>query len=162
MFTTARIAAATAAAALAAAAATPTAHADVIFIRCQFSVDQPFTYDLGGAKYAGSRMNASNCQTNLPSAPVTLEFHMQVGYGDQNSGATDVFRRDYSAVIDVHDGGSYSVQFPNDDQLIALKPGSYMASGTATSTLEGFEHPKSVTTKIATWGVNWGSLPHMS
>ncbi|MDP7707431.1 hypothetical protein [Mycobacterium sp. TY815] len=55
----------------------------MIYIRCQFSVDQPFTYNVGGAQYAGSRMNASNCQTNLPSAPVTLEFHMQVGYGDQ-------------------------------------------------------------------------------
>ncbi|MUM15585.1 hypothetical protein BI330_13440 [Mycobacterium sp. CBMA 623] len=48
------------------------------------------------------------------------------------------------------------------DRLIDLKPGSFMSSGTATSTIEGFEHPRFIDTKIATWGVNWGSLPKMS
>ncbi|WP_205875807.1 hypothetical protein [Mycobacterium camsae] len=144
------------------AATATTAAADVVFVRCQFSVDQPFSYDVGGTKYAASRMNATGCQTNLASAPITLEFHIQVGYGTQSGGAEEVFRRDYSAVIDVQNGGSYAVDFPNDDQLIALKPGSYMASGTATSSLEGFEHPKFVNSKIATWGVTWGSLPRMS
>jgi hypothetical protein len=145
-----------------AAAGAPRAAADVVFIRCQFSVAQPFSYDMGGAKYAGSRMSADNCQTNLPSASITLEFHIQVGYGTQDAGATEVFRRDYSAAIDVQNGGSYSVNFPNDDQLIPLKPGVYTASGTASSTLEGFEHPQFVNTKVATWGVNWGTLPKMS
>jgi hypothetical protein len=77
-------------------------------------------------------------------------------------GATEVFRRDYSAAIDVQNGGSYSVNFPNDDQLIPLKPGVYTANGTASSTLEGFEHPKFVNTRVATWGANWGTLPKMS
>ncbi len=37
-----------------------------------------------------------------------------------------------------------------------------MASGESTSTLKGFERPKFVSTKIATWGVNWGTLPHVT
>lgn len=148
--------------AIAVGPAAPQASADRIFVRCLFSVAQPFSYDIGGAKYAGSRMNVDNCQTNLPSAPITLEFDIQVGYGTQESGATAPFRRHYVAPLDVQNGGSYAVNFPNDDQLIPLQPGSYLASGTATSTIEGFEHPQFVSTKIATWGVNWGTLPKMS
>jgi hypothetical protein len=132
-----------------------------IFVSCEFSIDRPFPYDAGGTQYAGTRMHANNCHTNLPSAPVTLEAHFQIGYGDQNSGPTNIFRRDYEAPIDVTDGGSYTVQFPNNNDFIDLKPGSYMVSGTASSTIEGFVHPKHETTEIATWGVSWGSLPKM-
>jgi hypothetical protein len=139
--------------------ATPIAAADVIFVRCQFTVAQAFSYDIGGVKYAGSRMNADGCETNLPSAAITLGVDIQVGYGTQDGGATDVFRNHYSGVIDVQNGGSYSLTFPNNDQLIPLKPGVYTVSGSATSSIEGFEHPKFIKTQVATWGVTWGSLP---
>jgi hypothetical protein len=137
------------------------ATADRIFVQCDFSVHRPFHYDIGGSQYVGARMNADNCKTNLPSAQITLAVTFQVGYGSQ-SGPTDISRHEYSAPVDVQNGGSYSVQFPNNDDQIPLKPGSFTFSGSAASTIEGFVHPKEIDTAIATWGVSWGTLPKMS
>lgn len=145
-----------------AGAVIPVAGADVIFVQCTFSVQRPFRYDDGGNQFVATRMDVNNCKTNLPSATITLTVDIQVGYGDQQSGATDISRHEYSAPIDVQNGGSYSVQVPNNGDLIPLKPGSFMASGSATSTVEGFVHPKHIDTAISTWGVNWGTLPKMS
>lgn len=67
--------------ALTAATTAPVAAADVIFVRCSFSVDQPFVYELNGASYVGARMRADNCETNLPSTPLKFGLDIQAGYG---------------------------------------------------------------------------------
>jgi hypothetical protein len=140
----------------------PLAMADEIFVQCTFAVQRPFHYDAGGAQFVGVKMNVDNCRTNLPSAPITVTVDIQVGYGTQESGPKEISRHEYSAPLEVTNGGSYSVQFPNNDDQIPLRSGSFMASGSASSTIEGFVDPKHIDTAIATWGVSWGSLPKMS
>jgi hypothetical protein len=53
----------------------------------------------------------------------------------------------------VHDRDSFLISFPNDGRLIPLRPGMYIASGSASSTVEGFAHPKFVNAEALTWGV---------
>lgn len=139
----------TAATALAGA---PAAQAETIFVRCQFTVVKPYIANEGGQDVVRSRMEASNCETNLPSTPVVLEFHIMVSNQDAD-GVWRAHTNDYSATVDVSNGGQYAVEFPNNGVPIPLRPGGYLASGTATSSLEGFEHPKFVAAEQFAWGV---------
>ncbi|PIB76506.1 hypothetical protein CQY22_005130 [Mycolicibacterium brumae] len=144
--------------ALTAATTAPVAAADVIFVRCSFSVDQPFVYELNGASYVGARMRADNCETNLPSTPLKFGLDIQAGYGTQDAGVTESFTNAYEKWIDVSNGGSYVVDFPSDDRLVALRPGVFLASGRVSSNIEGWERPKFIDAKAVTWGVDWGTM----
>lgn len=130
----------------------PSASADVVYVRCQFSVVKPFIANDGGQDVVRSTMRADNCQTNLPSTPIVLEFDIMVSNEDAG-GAWVANTNHYFATIDVSDGGSYAVDFPNNGVPIPLRPGGYLASGTATSTLEGYEHPQFVSAEMFAWGV---------
>lgn len=133
-------------------AAAPPAHADYNFVRCEFGVSKPYVYNQGGQDYVGATMDARNCQTNLPSTPITLELDIAPST-QQPDGSWQARTVSYTATIDVVNGGEYSVKFPNDAQLIPLLPGGYLASGTATSSLPGYMEPKHIAAEMMAWGV---------
>jgi len=128
------------------------AHADVHFVRCAFAVAKPFIYHQDGQDLVGSRMDAKDCSTNLGSTPMTLEFEIMVS-NQKPDGSWSAHTNQYVAVHDVHDGESFSVSFPNDDQLIPLRPGGYTASGTATSSVPGDAEPHHIAAETFAWGV---------
>lgn len=130
----------------------PDAHADVHFVRCAFSVAKPFIYDIGGQRYVGSRVDANNCTTNLGSTP--MRFEMDMGVSNQEpDGSWQAHTNHYVETHDVHDGDSFSVSFPNNDQLIPLRPGGYLASVTAVSGVPGYLQPQHIAAEQFAWGV---------
>ena len=132
--------------------AAPPAHADIDFVRCSFAVAKPHIYDQGGQQYVGARMAANNCSTDQVSTPVTFELDIAPST-QQPDGSWAAYTNHYTAVVNVSNGGSYAVDFPNDGRLIPLLPGGYLASGTATSTLPGFEDPRHINAEAFTYGV---------
>lgn len=134
------------------AATTAPASAEVLFVRCAFDVATPFVYQQDGQDFVGSRMDANDCSTNLGSTPMTFEFEIVLS-NQQPDGTWAAHTNHYRAVHDVHDGESYSITFPNDGQLIPLRPGGYTASGTATSSVPGYADPHHVAAKTFAWGV---------
>lgn len=134
------------------AVAAPPANADIDFVKCGFGVDKPYVYDLDGRQYVGSRMVATNCVTDLINPAITLELDMMPST-EQPDGTWKAHTVSYSATINVATGGTYEVRFPNDDRLIPLQPGMYVATGRATSTLPGFEDVRHITSEAFTYGV---------
>lgn len=135
-----------------AAVAAPVAHADVHFVRCSFGVATPFIYDAGGQQYVGSRVDANNCTTNLGSTPMQFEMEMSIS-NQEPDGSWKAHTNRYTETRDVHDGDTFSVSFPNNDQLIPLRPGGYLASVTAVSGVPGYLQPQHIAAELFSWGV---------
>ncbi|OKH77251.1 hypothetical protein EB73_00980 [Mycobacterium sp. SWH-M3] len=132
--------------------AVPHAQADVHFVGCAFTVATPFIYDVNGQQYVGSRVDATNCTTNLGSTPIQFEMEMSVS-NQEPDGRWAAHTNHYLETRDVHDGDSFSVTFPNNDQLIPLKPGGYLASATAVSGVPGYLEPQHIAASQFSWGV---------
>ncbi|KLO30910.1 hypothetical protein ABW16_04180 [Mycolicibacter heraklionensis] len=115
--------------------AAPAAHADGV-VSCQFSVAKPFVYSVNGADYMGSRVDVSDCRTDLPAAPLTLQMHLTAsGAPLELAGPSHTLT--YSETREVHNGDSFSVSFPNDDRLMPLYPGVYGAKASVRTDLPG-------------------------
>lgn len=132
-------------AATVAIAAPPPARADR-FVECGFGVAAPFLYSVDGADYMASRVDVSNCRTNLPSTPLTFQMHLVVSGAPASEHNTS-----YAETRDVHNGDSFSVVFPNDGRRIGLYPGVYGATASVLSTLPGFVDGRWTEYKCSTW-----------
>jgi len=64
----------------------PMAHAEVIFVDCEFSVPKPAINDVDGQQYVGARLDADNCHTKLPSAPLMFDFSIEVSNQESRRG----------------------------------------------------------------------------
>ncbi|MCB9441438.1 MAG: hypothetical protein H6523_14455 [Mycolicibacterium sp.] len=116
----------------------PTAHAND-FVRCEFNLATPYIYTLDGVDHVGNRVDASNCQTNLPVTQLTFSMTFIAGGKDgpiSIGGGPNVAT--FTETRDVHDGDNFSVLFPNDDRLIPLLSGMYGTSSRVRSWLPGY------------------------
>lgn len=133
-------------------AGSPAAHAGGVVI-CQFSVAKPFVYSVNGADYMGSRADVSDCRTDLPGTPLTLQMHLTAsGAPLELAGPSHTLT--YAETRAVHTGDSFSVAFPNDDRLMPLYPGVYGAKMTARTDLPGqprAEDPEFSDYQCSTW-----------
>jgi hypothetical protein len=67
----------------------PMAHAEVIFVDCEFSVPKPAINDVDGQQYVGARLDADNCHTKLRAADVRfLDRGRQPGIPTGSGGRT--------------------------------------------------------------------------
>ncbi|QCH21962.1 hypothetical protein [Mycobacteroides salmoniphilum] len=140
------------AAVLAATGMAVPAQADVNEVGCNFSIARPYIATVGGAQMVQTRIDASGCYTNLDSVPMEFTLRLTVDDGTPE-GAANAVPLEYTAVRDIHNGDSVSVVFPPDDQPVALKPGTYLACGSAATYLEGYQSPKQIDCKLAGWNV---------
>lgn len=133
-------------------AVAPAAHADG-FVECQFSVAKPFVYSIEGVDYMGSRVDVSDCRTDLPSAPLDFQMHL-TSSGSPIEVAGPEHTMSYSETREVHNGDSFSVSFPNDDRLMPLYPGVYGAKVTVRSDLPWYlsdQDPQFADYQCSTW-----------
>ncbi|OHT83100.1 hypothetical protein [Mycobacteroides saopaulense] len=135
------------------------AQADINEVGCSFSIARPYIATVGGAQVVQTRIDASGCYTNLNSVP--MEFTLRLTADDGTpEGAANADVTEYTAVRDIHNGDSLSVVFPPDDQPVTLRPGTYLACGSAATYLEGYQSVKQIDCKIAGWNVPL-SIPKM-
>ncbi|MEU9806803.1 hypothetical protein [Mycobacterium sp. NPDC050853] len=128
------------------------ARADVNQVGCNFGIARPYIATVGGAQVVQTRINASGCYTDLDSVLMELTLNLTVDDGTPE-GAANAVPLEYTTVRDVHNGDSFSVVFPPDDQPVALKPGTYLACGSAATYLEGYQSPRQIDCKLAGWNV---------
>lgn len=127
----------------------PAAHADGV-VECQFSLAKPFVYWVNGADYMGSRVDVTDCRTNLPGAPLTFQMHLTAS-GAPEAVVGPEHTISYYATREVRNGDSFSVPFPNDHRLMPLYSGVYGAKVTARSDLSEDEEPTFFDYQCSTW-----------
>lgn len=137
------------ASAVAAMLATPVAHADS-FVRCSFSTAKPFIYTVDGVDRVGSRVNVSDCQTDLPSTPLTFQMHLTVS-GAPPGTMDQAHTSSFFETRDVHNGDSFSVDFPNADRVVSAYPGVLGAKVVVLSPLPGYYEPRFLDYQCSTW-----------
>lgn len=131
----------------AAGIAAPHAHADA-FVSCEFVTERPFVYNLNGVDYVGGRLDANNCHTNLPVTQLTFALTLTLVGGPGNPVN---FANIYTDARDVHDGDSFSVQYPNDDRLIPASSGVLGTKVVVYSVLTGASDPRFQNYQCSTW-----------
>lgn len=140
----------------------PPARADG-FVDCGFSLAKPFVYSVDGADYMGSRVDVTDCRTDLPAAQLNFQMHL-TATGAPLDLAGPEHTLSYYEVREVRNGDSFSVSFPNDARLMPLYSGVYGAKVTARTGLADDADPRFHDYQCSTWefpGMNCTPAAHI-